>query len=60
MPSDNENGASDTSGINDYSADRFIPSRDAGSVNAMYSALDDARSQESRSPEPNKGTCVRR
>lgn len=39
-----------------FTADRFIPSRDGASMSSIYAALDEARSQNNQSPDPNKGT----
>lgn len=59
MPSDNENDTSpEPAPSTNYTADRFVPARDAGSLSVVYSAVDDPRSQEVRSPEPNKGPII--
>ena len=56
MADENEDCQPNESSV--YTSDRFIPSRDGGSMNSVYSVVDEVRAQSNQSPEINKGMYV--
>lgn len=60
MNIDTENEPSEQGTLRNYTSDRFISARPDGNISSIYSIADEIRSQNTRSPEQNRGTlCFR-